>query len=99
MLNPSAMINVRNGKYNPEFNNRLNINLRYDNVTSGRNSRETDSRIGMKPGGEMRSATTISGVTTNKGAPGNWSASASGNAPCWNASAGYTVPTRTPIEI
>src|SRR5262249_53388125 len=61
--------------------------------------RETDSRIGMKPGGEMRSATTISGVTTNKGAPGNWSASASGNAPCWNASAGYTVPTRTPIEI
>jgi len=79
---------------NPEFNRRLDLNFRYHNVKFGRKSSETDSRIGEKPG-----ATTSSGVATNKGAPGSWSASASGNAPCWNASVGYTVPIRTPIEI
>src|SRR5262249_48943458 len=69
------------------------------NVRSSRNSSGTDNMIGMKPGDEMSIASASSGVTTNRGAPGNWSASASGNAHCWNASAGYTVPTRTPIEI
>jgi hypothetical protein len=99
------MSDARNVKYNPEFNRKLNLNFRCHNVKFGRNSSETDNRIGLKPGGEKRSATTSSGVTknkgvtTNKGAPGNWSASASGNAPCWNASVEYTVPIRTLIEI
>src|SRR5262249_21013085 len=93
------MSGARTVKYNRELNHRLNLDLSYHNVRSSRNSSGTDNMIGMKPGDEMSIATASSGVTTNRGAPGNGSASASGNAHCWNASAGYTVPTRTPIEI
>jgi hypothetical protein len=78
----STMNDAQNAKRNLEFNRRFNPNSRYHNVKLGRKSSETDSRIDRKHGGEKRGATASSGVTTNKGAPGSWSASASGNAPC-----------------